>query len=201
MRVALALAVLAVPATSSSLAIASPAITAGLSLGAIQSEVDAEGDHNNTLGLYGRLGFSKRIAGQLEVAKLSTGEYNYDNTTIRTATALLVVDLRDRGELMPVLMAGLGIDRASSDYDSTSGTHIEGGLGLEYRARSGLTIGLDFRLGGRSVDERVYEAYPVEGDVGGAPCGLETCVLANEAPSELREGEYRALRLSLGIRF
>lgn len=198
MRAALALAVAAL--ATPSLAFASPAITAGLGLGAIQSKVDADGDHNKTLGLYGRLGFSKRIAGQLEVTKLATGDTNYDNTTIRTATALLVVDLRDHGELMPVLLAGLGIDRASSEYDTTSGSHIEGGLGLEYRARSGLSLGLDFRLGGRSVDDTVYENLPVEGDVG-APCRVETCVLGTVAPSRLREGEYRALRLSLGIRF
>jgi len=189
LRSAPALAVLLAAVVAPTAATARP-ITAGISAGATQSKVDADQDANRTLGLYGRIGLTKRIAAQLELSKLQLDDAtNYDGTTIRKMTALIAVDLLDRGALMPVLFAGMGIDRASNDWSETTGDHIEGGLGLEYRAEGGLTLGLDVRLGGRSIDQ-AYETLPVEGDVA-----------LHAAPSQLREGEYRTARLTLGIRF
>ncbi len=183
------LVVFAIPALSPTPAAARP-ITLGIAAGVSHSEVDADTDGHRTLGLFGRVGFSKRVAGQLELVKFDTDdETNYDNTTIRTGTALLVVDLLDRGELVPVLLAGLGIDRAENDYTTTKGTHIEGGLGVEYRSRGGLTIGLDLRLGGRSIEE-TYETQPVD-----------VPTIARVAPARLQEGEYRAGRITVGVKF
>ncbi|MBA3397256.1 MAG: outer membrane beta-barrel protein [Deltaproteobacteria bacterium] len=184
------LAVFAIPVLAPTPAAARP-ITLGIAAGVSHSEVDADTDGHRTLGLFGRVGFSKRVSGQLEIVKFDTdAETNYDNTTIRTGTALLVVDLLDRGELMPVLFAGLGIDRAENDYTATKGTHIEGGLGLEYRSRGGLTIGLDLRLGGRSIEE-TYETQPVDTQP----------ILPRLAPARLQEGEYRAGRITIGVKF
>ncbi|MDQ3369729.1 MAG: hypothetical protein M3680_30270 [Myxococcota bacterium] len=178
------------------LATAGP-VTAGISVGSLQSKVDAEGDGDGTLGLFGRLRFGRRISGQLEVTKIeSDPELDYNRTVVRTATALLVVDLLERGTLMPVLFAGLGIDHASNDYQTTEGTHIEGGLGLEYRATNGLTLGLDVRLGGRSVEAPEY-GYLAD-DALTACCSDD---LRWAPPAALHEGEYRSVRLSLGITF
>lgn len=171
-----------------SLAAARP-ITAGLHLGMTQSKEDSTNgvDASNTVGLFGRLGFTKRLAGQLEVMKLGTEDGS--GVTIRSGTILVVADLTTGSRLVPTISAGVGIDSASASYGSAGkGTHIEGGIGLEYRAEAGLTIGLDLRIGGRSLTEQVaYEA--AAGDV------------AYYAPSRLTEGEYRSGRVTVGVRF
>ncbi len=178
-------AVIALPA----IAAANP-ITAGVNVGMTQSKEDgaAGQDANDTIGLFGRLGFNKRVSGQLEVTKIKTEDGS--GVSIRTATALLVIDLTSKGRLVPTLSAGIGIDNASGEYgSSTDAHHIEGGLGLEYRADGGVTIGAELRMGGRSIDSEDV-AYPaVEGDV------------LYYAPSTMREGEYRSARLFLGVRF
>ncbi len=178
-------AVIALP----SVAAASP-ISAGINVGVTQSKEDGAAglDANDTIGLFGRLGFNKRVSGQLEVTRIKTDDGSGVN--IRTATALLVIDLTSKGRLVPTLSAGIGIDTASSEYGSTTDAHhIEGGLGLEYRADGGVTIGAELRMGGRSIDQEDV-AYPaVEGDI------------AYYAPSSMREGEYRSARLFLGVRF
>jgi hypothetical protein len=73
------------------------------------------------------------------------------------------------------------------------GHHFEGGLGLEYRAQGGLVIGLDVRLGGRSLENSdVVIASPDQSppiiDDGRFVYGVA-------------EGEYRAARLTAGVRF
>jgi hypothetical protein len=170
-----------------SLAAANP-VTAGINLGLTQSKEDgANGqDASDTFGLYGRLGFTKRLSGQLEVMKIGTEDGS--GVTIRSGTMLLVVDLTNSGRLVPTISAGVGIDSASYEYGGTTDAkHIEGGFGLEYRAEGGLTIGVDLRMGGRSIDEE-DKLVPLAG-------------VAYYAPSGLREGEYRSGRLSLGVRF
>jgi hypothetical protein len=187
MRIALAGVLVLVPAVAA----AQPPITAGVSLGLAQSKADSQQDANQTVGLFGRLGFTKRLAGQLEVAR-----YQADGSTnnMRTGTALLVVDLAENPHFVPTLVAGIGLDRADAGCPTctwegtTTGHHIEGGFGLEYRSDGGLTLGADFRLGGRSIDGQP-KALPVEGDI------------IAFAPSHLSEGEYRSMRVTLGIRF
>ena len=166
------LAVLALP----SIADARP-LTAGVGIGRTQAKVDAEGDANDTAEVFARLGFTRRVAGQLELARI--GDF------ARTGTALIVVELGSHPHLVPTMSAGLGFDRG--DYES--GSHIEGGFGLEYRADGGLVIGAEFRLGGRSLDEQVYYAT----DDGGTIALWQT--------EALREGEYRTGRVFAAVRF
>jgi hypothetical protein len=188
LRLVAAILLLAALALASRNAEARPA-QLGISAGVIDDEVDSDEESNRTLGLFGRVGLTKRLAGQLEVMKIATDDATYTPTTIRVATVLLVVDLVDSGRWVPTLKVGAGIDRASTDYDTTEGTHYEGGFGLEYRADDGFTIGLDLRMGGRSVEEE--PDYALEGRI--APLIYDG--------GGLREGEYRAARLTIGLIF
>jgi len=166
-------------------------LTAGVNLGLSQSELDGQAgmDPSRTIGLFGRLAFNNRLAGQLEVARLETQD---DSTSIRTATASLVVDLGSKGRLVPTLIAGIGMDWEDSTYGSANEAHhIEGGLGLEYRAEGGLTLGIDVRLGGRTLHQQEDIAYPTDVRPG----------VAYIVPSQLQEGEYRTAQLKLGVRF
>lgn len=166
-----------------SLADARP-ITFGVGLGRTQSEVDADGEANGTQQLFGRVGLTSRLAAQLELQRIDD-----PSVDIRTGTALLVVELGTLGSFVPLLVAGIGFGKASSDWGyETSGSHKEGGFGLEYRAEGGLTIGADLRLGGRSIDQSV-EVYPA------------TDVATLFAPTGLVPGEYRSGRVYAAIRF
>ena len=166
------LALLALP----SLADARP-FTAGVGIGRTQAKADAQGDAYDTAEVFGRLGFTKRLAAQVELAKIGDG--------IRTGTALLVVELGSHPHLVPTLSAGFGLDRTEFE----TGQHMEGGLGLEYRSDGGLVLGAEFRLGGRSVDQTIYYATA---DVG------TTAFVATES---LQKGEYRTGRLFAAVRF
>ena len=166
------LALLALP----SLADARP-FTAGVGIGRTQAKADAQGDAYDTAEVFGRLGFTKRLAAQVELAKIGDG--------IRTGTALLVVELGSHPHIVPTLSAGFGVDR--SNY--ANGTHTEGGFGLEYRSDGGLVIGGEFRLGGRSItDETVLLDAP-------------TGVAYYYQPSTLSSGEYRTARVFAAVRF
>jgi hypothetical protein len=188
MRSLVAVCVCLVPVLSGP-AVAGP-VTAGVAFGLANSETNADqgNDADTTLGLFGRLDFTSRLAGQLELTKL-TIEDDYTGNAIgdiRSVTALLVVELFARDRFHFTLSAGVGIDHAETDWDTTEAHHIEGGLGVEYRAEGGFLIGADFRLGGRSVDEE--EVYYIRAeDLIYAP-GID-------------EGEYRAGRIFAGIRF
>ena len=174
---AILLATFALPA----LADARP-ITFGVALGRIESENEFDGEADSTKQLFGRIGLTSRLSAQLELQKIeqTTGPH------VRSGTALLVVELGNAGgKLVPLLVAGLGIDHASSDDYEANGSHKEGGLGLEYRADGDFTIGADVRLGGRSVDEPDY--------------ACEVCTLYY--PQYMAEGEYRSARLYAAIRF
>jgi outer membrane protein with beta-barrel domain len=163
-------------------------ITVGASLGLAQSRADSSADSNNVVGLYGRLAFSSRVAGQLEVARYQTDDAD-SNVSMRTATALLVVDLASSGPdrvFFPTLIAGLGLDHAADDFGSANGHHIEGGLGLELRTHGGFIAGVDLRLGGRTID--TPKITPVAGTV-------------FFAPSHLSDGEYRSAHVTIGVRF
>lgn len=188
MRSLVAVCVCLLPVTSP--ALAAP-VTAGVALGVANSETNADqgGDADTSLGLFGRLDFSARLAGQLELSKLTIDDDYTGNAIgdIRSVTALLVVELFTKGQVHFTLMAGAGIDHASTDYDETNAHHFEGGLGVEYRAEGGFVIGADFRLGGRSVDDEEYYIEDVPTALIYAP-GID-------------EGEYRAARIFAGVRF
>jgi hypothetical protein len=195
---------LLVPVALPSLAAASP-VTAGVSFGTHHDKVDSDGEGNRSLGLFGRVGLSRRLSAQLEVMKIDTDEQTWTPTTIRTGTLSLRFDLVDpiKSRLVPTVSFGAGIDRGTTDYDTTDGHHYEGGLGLEYRAAGGFNIGIDLRFGGRSVEQEIYYAddVPLPGD--GTPPPETTGgarPLAYDSGG-LREGEYRAIRVTAGVAF
>lgn len=161
--------------------------TAGAGIGRIEAERDWDGEPDSTLQLFGRLGLAKRVSAQLELQKIET---TY-GAAVRSGTALLVVEMGQSGRLVPTMFAGLGIDRGGDDgYGySQKGSHIEGGLGLEYRFDGGLSLMADIRLGGRSVDDGDTVILDAE----------TTGVSALYAPV-LIEGEYRSVRIGVAIR-
>lgn len=198
MRTIVALVILAAAAPAA----AETQVTVGASAGLFQNKEDAAAgvDSTETLGLWGRVGFSKRLSGQLEITRHKSQEgcaqCTFGTATdIRVFSAMLVVDLKDGGRWMPTLIAGMGLDRDDGSIPA-QGHHIEGGFGLEYRADGGLTVGLDGRLGGRSIDE---QAVGIQADDGVAVGG--TGAVAFLGPTTMRAGEYRTIRLTLGIRF
>ena len=188
MRISLACVLVVVPAGA---AAEGTRFTAGVDLGLTQTSKDADNgsDASHTLGLYGRIQITSRLSGQLEFGKIDTG----DNTlAIRQVSALLVVDLANGGHWMPMLLAGVGYDHAETDYGTTTDAHhIEGGVGLEYRADGGFVAGIDLRLGGRTLDSGTT-AVPV--GVGG---GTALFVPV----TNLTDGEYRSARLYAGVHF
>ena len=167
-----------------SLASARP-ITVGAAAGITQSKVDASADPNTTINIFGRLGLNPRFALQLELQRIETDQ---TGTDIRTGTLLAALDLSASKHLVPMILAGVGLDDASSTYEQTSGNHFEGGFALEYRADGGLVVGGDVRIGGRSIDA-TSKAVPVSGVAYLAPA------------SNLSDGEYRSARAYVGVRF
>lgn len=184
MRLAIAAALLvSLPAV----AVAGP-FSAGVSFGKTKSKVDASSgaDANGTVAVFGRVAVTPRLGGQLELQRIKTDDSSVD---IRTATALVVLELGGKGRLVPLLMLGYGADKATTSYGyEQTAHHTEAGVGLEYRVDGGFVIGADLRIGDRTVDQQDY-ATPLEGDVKAF------------VPSQLRDGEYRAARLTLGLRF
>ncbi len=181
-----ALAALALAVVVPSLADARP-LTAGVGVGRLDAEHDWDGEADNTLQLFGRLGLTQRVSGQLEIQKIEGST----EAVTRTFTALLVVELGQSGRLVPTMFAGVGVDRGTTSYSSQSGHHLEGGFGLEYRLDGGLSVMADVRLGGRTVDQSDEPVY-----LDGAP----PTYLTLYAPT-LIEGEYRSARLGVGLRF
>lgn len=168
-----AVLVIALPST----ALAGP-ITAGVTLGIAQTKADAEGDAVGAHGIFGRVRLGHRLGVQLELAKVGGPE---DGNDIRSASALLVVDLLDatKYRVVPMFLAGFGVDRQrlgnpvyDDSYDDVvNGKHVEGGFGVEYRSPHGLTIGLDLRVGSRELDDGYYGGVdrppPVDSSDGG----------------------------------
>jgi hypothetical protein len=182
---ALAVAAVALPA----LADARP-FTAGVGIGRSQSKADAAGDASDTMQVFGRLSFTKRLAVQLELQKL---QMPYGDATVRSGTLHLVVELGSRGHFVPLLFAGYGGDKLTDAYGyEISASHTEGGVALEYRADGGLTIGADLRLGGRSIDDGQYKIQPAYND---------NSSIALYQPETLQAGEYRSARIYAAVRF
>ena len=167
--------------------------TAGVDLGLTQAAKDADTyDANHTLGLFARIGLTPRLSTQLEITKLDTQD---DSTSIRVYSANVVIDIANGGHWMPMILAGVGIDRGSTSYGlDASGHHIEGGVGLEYRAEGGFIAGLDLRLGGRTIDEPPVAAQP-------GPLGLTGSQIRLAPATTLSDGEYRSARLYMAVHF
>ncbi len=160
-------------------------VTVGVGVGVLSAERDWDGVEDDTLQVFGKVGVTSRVSGQLEVQKIDSSQ---SDVVTRSGTALIVVELGKSGRLVPLMLAGLGIDRAENPYgESQEGSHIEGGFGLEYRVDGGLVISADIRLGGRSVDNSDVVI-------------LDAGTMALYAPL-LIEGEYRSVRLGVGLQF
>jgi hypothetical protein len=167
-------------------------ITAGAGLGLTQDEAAStlQPDHGETL--WGRLGLTPRLAGQLEVTRIDTGDRGLTGYDIKTFTALAVLDLGSgvrAGHLVPILLAGAGYDRATTQgTGEIDAHHIEAGIGVEYRADGGFVLGADARLGDRTVDSNSL-IVPL------------ACCTDLWSQPVLSGGQYRSLRVTLGIRF
>jgi len=164
----------------SSAAAANP-ITVGASLGMTQNEVNANADPDQALSLYGRVELARRVSAQLELGRIDGADQTLQT---RTASALGVLDLGG-GPLVPIVLAGAGLEDGSGGGGSVSAHHLEAGIGLEYRSRDGLVLGADLRLGDRTIDSDTR------------PMVLTTW----SPPPTLAEGQYRSARVTLGIRF
>jgi hypothetical protein len=165
----------------SSTAFATPMV--GASIGITQDQTNSTQDPNRTYSLFGRIGIIGHLSAELDLAKPDTN----DSTSHRMVTGLAVFDLGDE-HWVPQIFAGAGVDYATDDYgNSVLGHHFEGGLGLEYRATGGFTIGTRFHLGGRSIDSQ---------DSSGC------CVAyVNGQQNILAATQYRTLDMYAGIRF
>lgn len=159
-------------------------ITIGAGFGLIQAKADAANEPDGTRELFARIGLTPRLSAQLELERIEDAYLD-----VRSGTALVVAELGDSQRFVPLVLAGVGIDRASSSWYEGEGTHVEGGVGLEYRAEGGLAIGGDVRIGDRSV-ENTSEVLPLAGGAIGI-----------WLPSQLHAGEYRSARLYVAVRF
>ena len=190
MRTALVAVLVAIPW----LAAANP-VTVGFSVGATVTKSDAAAgaDSNDTLGLFGRLGFNQWFSGQLEIEKIQ----NDASTNVRAINFAGVLDLMQHSSVVPMVVAGVGFDHASSDFQDISAHHFEAGLGVELRTSGGFTLGLDVRIGDREIDDTSSKGVPV-GVSGGS--GLDRTAPLPPA-SDIKDGQYRSARITLGIRF
>jgi hypothetical protein len=187
MRLGLALLVVC---TSSSAALARP-ITLGVAAGSVQSENDNDEHPAGLLEVWARVGLVDHLGAQLEVAKVKVSG---SDARLRGATALAVVELGPLGRsVFPVVFGGFGVDSTDDGYGNTqSGTHVEGGVGIELHLDGGLVIGLDARIGQRDSDD---EAYVLQGKATPTSIGILP------SPGTSGSAEYRAVRGGVGIRF
>jgi hypothetical protein len=182
-----------VPAT----AFAGP--TVGVSFGKAETQGDANDgdDANTTLGLYVRGRIASMLSLQGELSKLQTDDTS--SSSIRTWNLAAVVDLA-HGRFVPILLVGGGMDVISQSYQTSDTTyaHAEIGGGLEYRMRGGFVLGADLRIGTRTLESQPVYADPI---AAGAPSNINHPTPSYVASSSLSEGQYRSMRLTLGVHF
>lgn len=171
-----------------SLATAGP-LTVGAGLGLSQGQSSANGGASDTTyGLFGRIALASRVAAQLELQRTDVGRDTIDD---RSYSGLLLIDL-GAGPLVPMLLGGGGIDRATVGSETTQAEahHFEAGLGLEYRSPAGIVLGIDARAGELDIDSQppILTAYLC------LPSGCPT-------PSTLHSGDYESVRITAGVRF
>ena len=184
MRRLLAVALAALP-TAASAGPLSIGIGAGLSES--QTQGSAGANANDTYSLFGRLALAPRLALQLELQRADTSQ---KDVSARSGSALFVLDL-GMGQVVPVLLAGGGIDRAGPDRATTEAHHLEAGLGVEIRTQSGLVLGIDGRIGELDIDSQPPPIVALF-------CGPNGC--PSNSPA-LQAGDYRSIRVTAGVRF
>jgi hypothetical protein len=157
----------------------------GAGFGASESDSASASSRPNsreTLGLFGRLALSPHWAAQVELQRTDVDA----QTDIRAGSALLVLD-GGSGSLVPVVLAGVGLDHSTAGGATTEAHHVEVGIGLELRTQSGLVLGADARMGDMTID-----TYPYM---------LDFCPRLNCDLGPLHGGEYHSARATVGVRF
>jgi hypothetical protein len=190
MRSGLGLAVVLLPSLAAATSAHAGPLTVGADLGVTQSKVDANSESNPTLGAFARLACGNHVAGELEIARIGmagAGAFNgmtFPGVDMKQASALLVVDFGGT-RLVPVMLVGGGVDHTTwGSFRDSLYARAELGLGLEWRATGGLSLGADVRIGDRKL-------------VSESRADVETYL----EPKMLSEGEYRSARVALGVRF
>nr|HEX4313152.1 hypothetical protein [Kofleriaceae bacterium] len=180
---------------SSTVAFANP-VELGAGVGLTQASSDAQDNQSSRQAdtLFARVGVFGPISAQAEIGRVdSTG------SSVRSVTAAAVLELGHR-RVVPFILAGVGADTQSDSVgDSNTYQRYEGGVGLEYRASGGLTIGVDLREGTRTggPGPQVFETAPSDG---GSVSG-GTTHLAPLYNNALTTGEYRTARVTIGVSF
>lgn len=164
-------------------------ITVGASLGVTQSEQAAgqNVDPDDAYGLFGRVALGRMVSVQGEISRTDAR-----NTSITRhgENALVVVDLATRGTLVPIVLAGAGLDQADvANSGSVTAHHFEAGLGLEYRSPGGFVAGADVRIGDRTIDSDSTLKI------------LACCTDLQGSPDTLAAGQYRSAHAFVGVRF
>jgi hypothetical protein len=161
-------------------------ITVGAAIGTAQTTADADAGNggSGTLGLYGRMRVAPRVSLQLDINEMDPAVSGA--AAIRQATALAIVDLTG-GRLVPILLGGVGLDWTSEQDGDALFHHFELGAGLEYRFLGGFALGIDGRIGTRSLDTGTQLSAEY------APQYIP--------PGGLAEGQYRTLRLTAAFGF
>jgi hypothetical protein len=176
----LAAALLVSPAVS-----ANP-LTVGAGVGITQSEVNANGDPDQALGLFGRVGLTRTLSGQLEVSRTNGQDPNLQT---RSVAMVAVLDLGTNPEFVPILLAGAGLDHGDEQYGGViDAHHVEAGVGLEYRSHGGFVLGAEVHIGERTVDSN-STIVPL------------ACCTLYQPNSTLVDGQFRTARITLGLRF
>lgn len=179
---------------TSSVALARP-VTVGVSAGSVQSENDTDDEAEGVLEAWGRIGLTRRLAVQLDIEKFRLSQ---TDTTVRAGTALAVLELGalgHAGRFVPLLFGGVGIDHASDPWGGEEdGSHVEAGVGLELRLDGGLVISADARIGDRNPDTQQSDEI-LDGQAGQMPTPIGYFVPL------LPDGQYRSVRVGVGLRF
>ncbi len=178
---ALALGLVASLATAAS---ASP-FTVGVAGGRVQSASDSTSSPNDDWQLWARLHVWRGLSTQLEWHKLD----NDNAVAMGTVNAIAILDLL-HGAWVPFVLAGVGVDYGSNTSAPGNGADIATGVGFEYRSPGGVVVGIDARIGVRSVSQPQY-AFP----------GCDICAFQAPPDTALANVEYRAVRLAVGLHF
>jgi len=157
----------------------------GADVGVMHDQGQSDG---STLGAFVRMRVDRRAWAQFELGRTSLDQGGPSiraapgSSDITQTSGVLIADLGD-GALVPVAIAGAGLDFASNIVRDNTYLHGEVGAGLELRTGA-LTFGIDVRMGTRTIVE-----------------SNQRDVLVLYEPRILAEGTYTSGRLRLGLRF
>jgi hypothetical protein len=160
-------------------------ILVGAEVGAIHDPGQSDG---STLGAFVRMRLDRRAWAELDLARVSLDQGGPSlratpgSSDVTQTGGSLLADLGDGG-VVPVVIAGVGLDFASNIVRDNTYLHGEVGAGLELRAGA-VVFGVDVRLGTRTIVEQTKRD-----------------VLVYYEPRVLAEGTYTTGHVRLGVRF